>query len=380
MDIGIDARLPHYQRGGISQYVLHLLPALARLDSENDYMVGQMAKDGRSYLPPSAPRWHRRNLLTPCHHRWERWALGAELAVRPPHLWHSPDFIPPAWGVRRRLITVHDVTFLHYPQFLTAESRHYYHDQIAWAVQTADHISADSEHTRQDLIHLLGVPPEKVTTVHLAANPLYAQPYSAAEIAATLAQHNLPRGFILAVGTLEPRKNLPLLLHAYAQMRRETGVDVPLVLVGKRGWLDEAVWETWAQLGLQTAVRHLEGVFDEQLAHLYHAAGLLATPSHYEGFGLPALEAMTCGCPVLVSDRGSLPEIVGSAGRILPADSPSAWAEAMYITLTDSAVREQMTAAGHRRARDFSWEQTAVQTLALYQQVLGLPSKVKSKK
>ena len=370
MMIGIDARLPYYQQGGISQYILHLLPALAELDTANEYVVGQMAKDGRSYLPPAAPHWHRRNLYTPCHHRWEKWALGAELAIRPPTLWHTTDFIPPAWGVKKRLITVHDVTFLHYPQFLTAESRRYYLDQIQWAVQTADHISADSEHTRQDLIHLLHVPPEKITTVHLAANPLYSRPYTAQEIEATLAQHNLPRGFILAVGTLEPRKNLPLLLRAYAQLRQETAVDVPLVLVGKRGWLDDEIWATWAELGLGTAVRHLQGVFDEQLAHLYHAAGLLATPSHYEGFGLPALEAMTCGCPVLVSDRGSLPEIVGAGGRVLPADEVAAWVAGMAAVLGDSAVREEMRQAGLVRARAFSWLYTAAQTLALYQRIM----------
>lgn len=372
MFIGIDARLPYYQRGGISQYILHLLPALAAVATSHTFVVGQMAKDSQSYLP-TAEHWTRRNLYTPCHHRWERWALAAELAARPCDVWHSPDFIPPVAGARRRVITVHDLTFIHYPQFLTAESRRYYLDQIRWAVRVADHISADSEHTRQDLIHLLGVPPEKVTTIHLAANPLYQRPYTAAEIAATLAQHNLPTGFIMAVGTLEPRKNLALLCHAYAHLRHETGVDVPLVLVGKKGWLYDELFATMEALGLRHAVRHLDNVFDEQLAHLYHAAGLLATPSHYEGFGLPALEAMHCGCPVLVSGRGSLPEIVGSAGRILPADDAPAWAEAMHQTLTDTTLRQRMAADGRARATHFSWPTTAAQTMAVYEAVSRKP-------
>ncbi|MCA9980759.1 MAG: glycosyltransferase family 4 protein [Anaerolineales bacterium] len=370
--IGIDARLPFYQRGGISQYTLHLLPALAALDRENSYVVGHMGKDADSYVP-DAPNFRRQDLLTPCHHRLERWALGVELALAQGRLtlWHSPDFIPPAFGVARRVITVHDLNFLHYPAYLTADSLRYYRGQIEWAVNTADHISADSEHTRQDLIHLLGVPPEKVTTVHLAVNPVYERVYTAVEINATLAQHNLPRGFILAVGTLEPRKNLPTLLQAYQLMRDEAQIDVPLVLVGRKGWLDEPIWAAVAELGLAEQVRHLEGVYDEALAHLYAAAGVLATPSHYEGFGLPALEAMTCGCPVVVSDRGSLPEIVGQGGAVLPADNVAAWANELTAVLTDSERRETMVAAGRRRASAFSWRDTAVATLKIYKQVAG---------
>lgn len=366
MKLGIDARLPFYQMGGISQYVVHLLPALARLDGENEYMVFHSRKDGRFYLPPNAPNFRRANLWTPCHHRLERWTLTAELLPHRLDLLHSPDFIPPLGGAKRRVITVHDLNFHYYPQFLTAESRRYYLDQIRWAVRVADHISADSEATRQDLIHILQVPPEKVTTVLLAANPLYERPYLAADIAATLAQHNLPRGFILFVGTLEPRKNLPMLLRAYARMRRETAVTVPLVLVGGKGWIYDDIFATLDELGLRQQVRHLSGVFDEQLAHLYHAAGVLVTPSHYEGFGLPALEAMHCGCPVIVSNRGSLPEVVGQAGLLLDADDEVAWAAAMARVLEDGALRREMVKNGRLQAQTFTWERAARQTLAIY--------------
>lgn len=372
MYIGIDCRLPFYQLGGISQYIMHLLPAIAEVDDENWYFLGHMWKDQRSYIPFGKKRFERLNLLTPCHHRFEQTALGVELraSLRPLDVWHSPDFIPPRF-VKRRVITVHDLTFMHYPQFLDEESRRYYLEQIEWAVQTADHISADSHHTRQDLIDLLNVPPEKITTVHLAVNPLYQRPYTAEEIAATLSQYNLPYGFILAVGTLEPRKNLPTLLKAYAQLRAEKTVDLPLVLVGRKGWLYNEIFETIDKLGLQDDVHHLEGVFDESLAHLYHAAGVLVTPSHYEGFGLPALEALTCGCPVIVSNRGSLPEIAGNPGLMLEADDVTAWAEAIGRVLTDSALREKMIAAGLRHAQTFSWAKAAAQTLEIYQKVVA---------
>ena len=368
LHIGIDCRLPYYQMGGISQFALHVLPALATADRVNQYAVLQMAKDGRSYTP-AVPNFQRHNLYTPCHHRWERWTLTAELWPRRLDLLHSIDFIPPQRGARKHLITIHDLNFIYFPQFLTAESKRHYNDQIQWAVGHADHITADSEATRQDVIEQLKVDPAKITTVYLAANPLYSQAYGQAEIETTLAQHSLPRGFILCVGTLEPRKNIPTLLRAYKMMREETAVDIPLVLVGSKGWIYDEIFATIEALGLQDDVRHLSGIYDEQLAHLYHAAGVLVTPSHYEGFGLPALEAMHCGCPVIVSDRGSLPEVVGTAGMRLPPDDIPGWAEALARVLTDSDLRDKMVQQGQTQAQTFSWSRTAGQLMALYQTV-----------
>lgn len=366
MHIGIDCRLPYYQLGGISQYVLHLLPALAQLDTENRYTLLHSRKDGRSYTP-AAPNFRRANVWTPCHHRLERWALAAELLPHRLDVLHSPDFIPPQAGAPRRIITVHDLNFIFYPQYLTPESLRYYAGQIQWAAEVADHISADSHATRRDLIAELGVPAHKITTVHLAANPIYTQSYAATAVAATLAQHNLPHGFILFVGTLEPRKNIPTLIHAYHRLRQETAVDVPLVLVGGKGWIYDDIFATIDALGLRDHVRHLNGIFDEQLAHLYHAAGVLVTPSHYEGFGLPALEAMHCGCPAVVSNRGSLPEIVGPDGMMVDdPDDVDAWSDVLHRVLTDSELRTTMIANGRRQASTFTWERAAAQTLCLY--------------
>lgn len=371
ISIGIDCRLPFYQMGGISQYVLHLLPALANLDAHNRYTVLHSRQDERDYTPDGG-NFGRATLWTPCHHRLERWALAAELLPRRFDVLHSPDFIPPQLPTTRRIITVHDLNFIFYPQFLTADSLRYYAGQIEWAVRVADHISADSEATRQDLIDQLAVPPEKVTTVHLAVNPLYQRPYSAAAIDHTLRQHNLPRGFILFVGTLEPRKNIPTLLKAYHQLRQETAVDVPLILVGGRGWHNQAIFDTIDALDLHDHVRHLSGIFDEQLAHLYHAAAVLVTPSHYEGFGLPALEAMTCGCPAVVSRRGSLPEIVGPNGVMVDdPDDVTAWAETLHRVLTDSDLRQTMIENGRSHATTFSWQKAARQTLAIYEKRSG---------
>lgn len=365
MHIGIDCRLPTYRMGGISQYVIYLIQALGQLEGSERYTVLHSRKEKRSFVPGDR-RFSRSDLWTPCHHPLERYALSLELARHRLDMLHSPDFIPPLRGARRQVITVHDLTFMHYPEFLTDESRRYYSDQIAWAVATADHISADSHATRQDLIALLGVPAEKVTTVHLAASPVHTTDYGMGEREATTAKLGLGSGFILAVGTLEPRKNWPMLLRAYHRLRRESGLSVPLVMVGNRGWLFEDVFRTIEALDLTGHVHHLSRLADVELAHLYRAAAVLAFPSHYEGFGLPALEAMHAGCPVVASDRGSLPEVVGDAGILLPPDDPDAWSETLWHVLTDSDLAGAMRRAGPQRAALFTWTRTAEATRALY--------------
>lgn len=368
MRIGIDARLLYYQMGGISQYTLYLLAALGVLDKTTSYAVFQMRKDPRNYAPEQL-NFQRINVITPCHHRFEKWLFSAETIPQRLDLLHSPDFIPPHKGARRHVITVHDLNFLYYPHFLTADSRRYYIDQIRWAVKRADAISADSEHTRRDLITRLNVPPEKVRTIYLAANLVYEKPYSAEEIDRTLAKYQLEHGYILFVGTLEPRKNIPTLLQAYRRLRDERDVTVPLVLVGRKGWLSDEVFKTIDTLQLGEHVHHLQDVYDAELAHLYHAAGVLTLPSHYEGFGLPPLEAMHCRCPVVTSNRGSLPEIVGEAGILLEADEVEPWVDALARVLEDAELRTRMIAAGIEQARTFTWEQTGRLTLNMYNEV-----------
>lgn len=366
MHIGIDCRLPTYRLGGISQYVIHLIQALAAVAAEERFTIFHSRKEERDFRPPGDGRFARGRLWTPCHHRLERQALAVELWPQGLDIYHSPDFIPPAGGAERRIITVHDLTFLHYPDFLTAESRRYYADQIAWAVSVADHIIADSEATRADIISLLDVAPSKITAIYLAANPIYSTTPTPNDLTATAAEYNLAAGFLLSVGTLEPRKNLPLLLRAYATLRARHGVSAPLVLVGSKGWIYDEIFATIDQLGLRDHVRHLTDVPDDKLAHLYHLAGVLAFPSHYEGFGLPALEAMHCGCPVVASDRGSLPELIGDAGLSISPEGEPGWVEALATVLADSDLAEALRQKGYAQARRFTWQATAHQTLAVY--------------
>lgn len=368
MRIGIDARIAHYSSGGIRSYVLHLLEALTELDEDVEYRILQSRKS-RDVLPSSS-RFREISCWTPSHHRLERWALSLEIARLGLDLLHSPDYIPPAFGHGRSVITVHDLNFLYYPRFLTAESRRYYNEQIEWAVDHADHILADSYATKDDLESLLDVEAERITVVHLAADSSF-RPLSDEEAHPVGERYQLEPGYLLFVGTLEPRKNVPGLLLGYRMLLDNKVSHAPLVLVGGKGWLYEEIFDRVEALNLSEHVRFLHQVPDADLPGLYSAASVLAAPSFYEGFGLPALEAMSCGTPVVVADRASLPEVVGDAGRLVNPERPEDIAEALACVLTQEDERQRMREAGLKRAKLFSWERVARETQAVYEAVLS---------
>ncbi len=370
--IGIDARIAYYAQGGIRSYVLGLLWGLAEIDPQSSYVILHSRKDPAP--PQPGPNFHLIPCWTPCHHRLERWALGLEILRLRLDLLHSPDFIPPTFGARKSVITVHDLTFLHYPQFMTAESHRYYNEQIAWACRRADAILADSRATSADLVSLLDVPSEKIHVAHLAADQRF-QPQDAEEACDALARYALSPGYLLFVGTLEPRKNLPGLFQAYRLLLDE-GEDgdqpIPsLVVVGGKGWLYEAVFQSLERLDLVSHVRFLHNVPDDCLPALYGAASLLVLPSFYEGFGLTALEAMACGTPVIVSHRASLPEVVGPAGITVNPEDPADIAASIGRVLHDDALRKRMRQMGITRAASFSWKKLARRTRSLYQHLLA---------
>jgi glycosyltransferase involved in cell wall biosynthesis len=365
--IGIDARLTYYSQAGIAQYIQHLLCEIPALDVENDYLILQSRKDRRNL----AQGVHQRSVAcwAPAHHRLERLALAVEILPHRLDLLHSPDFIPPLGRWYSSVITIHDLTFLHYPDFLTAESRRYYNEQIEVATRHAHHILADSESTRTDILNLLNVPPEKVTTVLLAANARY-KPVPIGMIEDVRARYNLPHDYLLFVGTFEPRKNIGGLLHAYSLLRNMLQDAPALVIAGKPGWLYEETLALIDSLGLSHHVVRAENIAFDDLPALYGGASVFCLPSFYEGFGLTALEAMACGTPIVVAERASLIEVAGRAGLLVDPESPEAIADALRRVLTDSALAADLRERGLAQAARFNWQETVRQTLAVYQRVL----------
>lgn len=360
--IGIDTRLTYYRTGGISTYMRRLVSALERLDKNNCYTIFESRKNQDAITT----RFDRAKLWTPSHHRFERIALSVELARFNLDILHSPDFIPPVRGAKRHIITVHDLTFFHYPQYLTADSRRYYNDQIEAAVKQADHIMAESMTTKTDLMKMLAVPEEKITLHMLGVDERF-RPIPANELAQYQHKLNLPDKFILFVGTFEPRKNILGLVKAYQQIVKRRPDAPSLVLVGRRGWLFDETLAQIDSLNLGKRVIWREDISDEMLPVVYNLASVLVMPSFYEGFGFPALEAMACGTVPIVSNRSSLPEVVGDVGLQIEPEDTDAIAAAIEKVLTDTEWRKQNQIAGLARAKTFTWDKTASIVLSVYE-------------
>lgn len=368
MPIGIDVRLTYYRPGGITQYTRHLIDELAALELPDEVVLIHHRRAAESLVPGAGFR--RVDAWTPCHHRLERWSLSVELARHRLDILHSPDMIPPQRGARRHVIAIHDLHFLHYPQFMTAASRRYYRDQIAWAVRHADHILPISHATRDDLGNLLHVPAEKMTVHMLGVDDAF-RPLPPAEVDAARARLGLPESYILFVSTFEPRKNIPGLLDAYRLLRADVPDVPPLVLAGRRGWLYEEIFGRAGALGLADHVIWLESPATEDLPAIYSGAAVFVLPSHYEGFGLPALEAMACGTVPVVANRSALPEVVGDGGLLVDPDDPADIANALHRVLADSALRGRLRTAGLARAAELTWRHTAEITREVYRALLA---------
>lgn len=381
--IGFDARLVAYRQAGISRYATSLARALVAAYPEHEFTIF-IGRGGRPVVGPH-PRVRHRTLFTPPHHRLEPLALRIELGRARLDVYHGPDFFAPNLPARvATVVTIHDLYFLHDQAALDAPSRRYYQQALS-ALDRADAIVAVSEQTRRDLHRLVNDRADRVTVVNEAAGseyrPLTREGVSRAverlpAAAPSAATSRLLDGeadpYILFVGTIEPRKNLLMLFDAYREYRRRAGRDgARLVLVGASGWRNAGELAAIAQLEGAGAVTWLGPVADELLPLLYNRAAALVVPSRFEGFGLTALEGLACGVPVLASNVGGLPEVVGDAALLLPPDDPAAWATAMIDVSVNADLSVQLRHAGPERAKRFSWARAAAETMAVYQSAVS---------
>lgn len=363
--IGIDARLTDYRVGGISRYVREIVNALPA-PSHQTITIFQ----SRNAECALSNRFAAAKVWTPPHHPLERMALSVELLPHRLDLYHSPDFIAPVRGAKCHIITVHDLSFIQYPEYMTPASRRYYNGQIEASVQRADHILANSQATKQDFINILDVPPEKITVHWLGVDESF-RPLPRESTAATIRALDLPADYFLFVGTIEPRKNLLGLVRAYRDLLQELPDAPKLVIAGRPGWHYRQVMSDIADVGMNQNIIFLDNATDNQLPTLYNHALALITPSFYEGFGLPALEAMACGTVPIVSNVAALPEITGDVGSLVDPHDTISIADAMKNVIEDSAWRQQQSQAGIRRAAQFNWRNSARIVQECYQAVLN---------
>jgi len=368
--IGLNALLlslgADYRGAGANGYIYHLLRHLDGLGGRYRYTAflsdRRFRTSGRMAL--YFARW-------PAHGpaariMWEQIAQPVVLRQKRMDLAHGLAFVAPLLSPCPTVITVFDLSFLRFPDAFRRANRTYLRIFTPLSARRARRVIAISEHTKRDVVRFLSIPADRVDVIHCGVDAAF-HPRPGEEVQAFRQRRGLPERFILFVGTLEPRKNVQRLVEAYAQIR---DLGAGLVLVGGKGWLYEDIFASVERLGLSDAVLFAGYVPAEELPLWYSAADLFVFPSLYEGFGLPPLEAMACGTPVISSNAASLPEVIGEAGLMVAPQDVEGLAAAMRRVLTDRDLRAQLREQGLQQARRFSWEKTARQTVEVYRQVL----------
>jgi glycosyltransferase involved in cell wall biosynthesis len=377
MRVAIDYTAAVRQGAGIGRYTRNLIRALAELDTENQYTLfvagGWGQGDGLGAWPSNfrvrtVPLTDR--LM---HILWQRLRVPVPLQVITGSidLFHSPDFVLPPLCRTPAILTVHDLSFLRVPEHFVPGFRDYLEGAVSRGVGRARHILADSKSTRQDLIELMGVSPDRVTVVYPGVEDRFSRVDDADILAQVTARYELPDRFILGLSTLQPRKNFDGLIKAFRQLIVNTCggegfSDLHLVICGGSGWMHEGTEELVRSNDLQDRVHFPGFVMDEDLPAIYSLAEVFAFPSWYEGFGLPVLEAMACGTPVVAADNSSLPEAVGRGGLMVNAGDHRRLADALSLVLTDRNLCAKLVPAGRAHAARFTWSAAASELLGIY--------------
>lgn len=369
MRVAIDYTPAARQRAGIGRYTRGLIRALADRKPAGDFLL--LVAGGLDGVEADwPPNFRVRGLplgdyaLTLLWQRL-RLPLPVEAFTGRRQVFHSPDFVLPPQLTGRSLLTVHDLSFLRTPQYANARQRAYLEKVVPRSVQRADLILADSAATQRDLEELLGVPGNKTQVLYPGIGPEY-RPAAEAQRARVRAEYKIEGPFLLTVGTLEPRKNHPGLMRAFALALERGKLPHKLLIAGGHGWDEEPIFTTAERLGLGDRLRFLGFVPEADLPGLYGLAELFLYPSFYEGFGLPPLEAMACGVPVVTSDRASLPEVVGEAGCLVDPEDEERLAELILELVDSPQKRREMARRGLEQAGRFRWQASAQQLVEVY--------------
>lgn len=378
MHIAIDYTPAVLQGAGIGRYTRELVQALIPLLDPTDRVTLLYPRERGLFAPagawPAAVRIRR----LPLPDRWQtvlwhrlRAPLPVEWVTGPFDLFHAPNFLLPPVRRGKTIVTVHDLAFLVHPEYAYPALQRFLAAAVPRALARADHVLADSEATRRDAIRLFGLSPDRISVVGAGVDARF-RPLDRATLRDVADRYGLSDvPFVLTVGTLEPRKNIEGLIRGFAIARQSAAFPHHLVIAGGRGWLYETIFATVEHHNLGDYVHFLGFVPDADLPALYNLADLFAYPSHYEGFGLPVLEALACGTPVLCTDTSSLPEIAGDAAWFIPPGHDEALAAALARLLTDADLRRELGHRGPAHAATWTWDKPAARLLAVYRSLLA---------
>ncbi len=364
------------QSAGIGRIIRGQIQALIDLVPGTDlrlFVNGHISEADRfaAPLPLVGTPLSERNMVRLWHRLNSPWPPVEWFTGGPIDLFHATDFVLAPSKARRKVVTVHDLAFLFYPEAAMPSLERYLNLVVRRSVERADHVIADSANTATDLTEQWGVDPTTISVVQGAVDHFHFRPVTdPAKQQAVRDRYAIGDGpFILGLSKLQPRKNFERLIQAFAQARQAADLPHRLIIGGSKGWLFDQIFATVQGLGLADVVHFPGFIRDADLPALYSAADFFAYPSLYEGFGLPILEAMACGVPVLTGDNSCLPEAGGDAALYVDAEEVTSIAAGLIRLAQESELRSTLRSAGLIQAATFTWERSAQQLWHVYEGV-----------
>lgn len=373
MNIAINGLFLSLKNTGGGRYFSELIKGLRPFDSNIKYSLflnNRMTRYAKTFNP--AVKVINCGLLSrfrPTRILWENFIFPAAIKKRKIDLLHAAGFTLPGTISCKSVITVFDMTFFTMPQLHLASKVVYFQKMIPAALKNADKIIAISKQTKNDIISISGVAEDKIKVIYIGAGKEFQVISDKDAVEGIKQKYGLPKKYILFVGTIEPRKNIKGLIHAYAVLKKK-GCEHKLVIVGKRGWHYGDIFEAVKRLKLNSDIIFTDYVSGQDIPFIYNGASIFAYPSFYEGFGIPVLEAMSCGVPVVTSNVSSLPEITGEAAVLIDPTDINEISISIDKILRDSELASSMTTKGFDRVNLFSMERMITETTQVYNEVL----------
>lgn len=378
MRIGIDARAIYKNLDGIGRYSLNLIRALAKIDHENEYIIFRNCIFDETIV--NSPNFREARIGFPALSLRTSFYLGRLVKKENVDIFHSLFFIAPLWGINNLIVTVHDLMALNFTgffsgrNFIASKYAYLFHKyMIPGTVSRSKKLIAVSNNTKVDLEQTFNLNSDRVSVIHEAADPTFHKIEDAETLEAYKRKAQLPEDFILYVGNTKPYKNVHTLLEAFKLLKTTLDTDCSLIMAGKRDRFYTATLQTINELDLLPHVKFFDNFTEKELPLLYNLAKVFVFPSYYEGFGLPPLEAISCGTPVIASNSASLPEVVGESAILVEPNDVNGFTEAMKNVLTDESLRKQMSQKGIEQSKKFSWEKAAKETLDVYKSIAYNP-------